>query len=85
MKELVSNIIRHAHASEVEVRITFELPQLMLIVRDNGCGMHDDTWAHDGNGLNNIRSRAAEISASVSISSTLSEGTQTQLNIPLPA
>ena len=85
LKELVSNIIRHAHASEVDVRIIFDISQLTLIVSDNGCGMPDDARAHDGNGLNNIRSRSAEISASVSIISTPSEGTQTQINIPLPA
>ncbi|MDP2284061.1 MAG: ATP-binding protein, partial [Pseudohongiella sp.] len=83
MKELVSNIIRHANASVVEVKIAFYAAQLTITVSDNGCGMQSKSGVHDGNGLNNIFSRAQEINAVVDISSNLIGGTRTQLTLPL--
>jgi signal transduction histidine kinase len=83
MKELVSNIIRHANANVVEVKIAYHAAQLTITVSDNGCGMQSKTGAHDGNGLNNIFSRAQEINAVIDISSNLISGTRTQLTLPL--
>lgn len=80
MKELVSNIIRHAHARDVHVAIVRQHNSLQVTVTDNGRGFQPG--AHDGNGLGNIRSRSAEIGATVIMdSSTL--GTQISLSIPL--
>jgi signal transduction histidine kinase len=85
MKELVSNIIRHARASEVKLTIVYVQNQLMITVSDNGCGMPDShsASAHDGNGLNNIFSRAREIHARVDIRNNIEGGTQTQVLLPL--
>lgn len=83
MKELVSNIIRHANASVVKLDIACHAAQLTITVSDNGCGMQSKSGVHDGNGLNNIFSRAKEINAVVDISSNLIGGTRTQLTLPL--
>jgi len=83
MKELVSNIIRHADASEVQIGVVCQLFQLTITVSDNGCGMPSEPTAFDGNGLNNILSRAIEMNASVNIGSNVHGGTQTQLNVPI--
>lgn len=83
MKELVSNIIRHAKASAVELTIGYLGNQLMITVSDNGCGMPDSHSAHDGNGLNNIFSRAREIHARVDIRNNTEGGTQTNVFLPL--
>ncbi len=80
MKEVVSNIIRHAHASEVHVVIVRQHQALRVTVTDNGRGFLPG--ASDGNGLGNIRSRSAEIGATVTTdSSTL--GTRISLSLPL--
>lgn len=83
MKELVSNIIRHAKASEVELTIVYQENQLMITVNDNGCGMPESNSVHDGNGLNNIFSRAREIHARVDISNNKQGGAHTQIVLPL--
>lgn len=79
MKELVSNIIRHAHADHVNIGIHENNGTLHIRVADDGVGFGDGDG--DGNGLNNIKSRAAEISARVSWSSD-SQGTATAIALP---
>ncbi|MEI9960265.1 MAG: ATP-binding protein [Limisphaerales bacterium] len=56
VKEAVHNVIKHAKASEVIVRITFEAKLLTISIQDDGCGFQvaDN---QDGNGLTNMRQR----------------------------
>lgn len=62
-REIVSNIIRHANASEVQIRLFRKEAEYYFEVEDNGRGMNSQNV--DGNGLNNIKQRAEEIGASV--------------------
>lgn len=78
MKELVSNIIRHANASHVDVAVNQHNNALTIRVTDNGVGF--GTANTGGSGLNNIRSRAAEIFAEVSWASD-PQGTETRLTL----
>jgi signal transduction histidine kinase len=80
MKEVVSNIIRHADASEVQITVLRNQDQLLLTVTDNGRGFQPDTSA--GNGLRNIHSRSTEIGAIVTTESD-HRGTRFSLGIPL--
>lgn len=79
MKELVSNIIRHANANRVDIRVSRDNSTLHIQVSDDGIGFNGVT--EDGNGLNNIKSRAAEISAQVSWTSH-AQGTETRIALP---
>jgi signal transduction histidine kinase len=56
--ELMHNVIKHAHASEVEISLSSSHNQLLLVLRDNGVGYHPQPGEHDGIGLNHIRNRA---------------------------
>ncbi|MBC53236.1 MAG: hypothetical protein CMQ34_05300 [Gammaproteobacteria bacterium] len=76
MKELVSNIIRHAGASHVRILVSADSHSLTICVTDNGVGLGAATSG--GSGLNNIRSRAAEIAAQVNWTSS-PQGTETRL------
>lgn len=78
MKELVSNIIRHAGAEHVAVEVNTEADSLTITVNDDGRGFLPGTQS--GNGLRNIRSRAAEINADVDWHST-PHGTRCRLKI----
>ena len=60
-KELVSNIIRHAGADEVVMRVIRDRDRWRLVLSDNGRGF--DSSAVMGNGIRNINSRAAELDA----------------------
>ena len=83
MKELVSNIIRHANATQVKVSISRERAMLHLDITDNGVGFNvTDSNSTTGNGLGNIRSRTAELGGHIGIFSD-QQGTRTHLEIPI--
>ncbi len=74
-KEALTNIGRHAHATAVEVRIEPTGNTWQLTVQDNGRGF--DPAAHtSGNGLRNLRARAARMRASFEVQSRPGQGTR---------
>lgn len=82
MRELVSNIIRHAQASEVTIAVDCGGSDWSLQIADNGKGI--ESCAQRGNGLGNIRQRAEEIDCSISWSNTQESGLQTRMIFPAP-
>jgi two-component system, NarL family, sensor histidine kinase DevS len=57
VRELVSNVARHAQASRVAVEVVVDMDRLQLWIRDDGVGVDAETdW---GNGLSNSARRAA--------------------------
>jgi len=58
LREALSNIARHARATDAEVTIAVD-DRVVLRVEDNGCGIPDR--APLGNGLRNAAARAAEL------------------------
>ncbi|MEP6948156.1 MAG: PAS domain S-box protein [Ginsengibacter sp.] len=57
IQEQVSNILKHAEASEIEIELKKEVNDLMLIIKDNGKGF-DTSAKRKGIGLKNIKHRA---------------------------
>ncbi len=80
LKELVSNIIRHASAEEVRVQVEFLPTQWNILIEDNGLGFQ--RHAVQGNGLYNIETRAAEIGAHVRWQGELQRGTLCHVSLP---
>ncbi len=80
LKELVSNIIRHASAEEVRVQVEFLPTQWNILIEDNGLGFQ--RHAVQGNGLHNIETRAAEIGAHVRWQGELQRGTLCHVSLP---
>ena len=78
MRELVSNIIRHAQASEVTITIDCEGTDWNLQITDNGKGM--EPCPQQGNGLGHIRQRAQEIQCRLEWHNAQGTGLQTQLS-----
>ncbi|MEO1655962.1 MAG: sensor histidine kinase, partial [Bacteroidota bacterium] len=82
IQELLSNIMRHAQASEVEIQLfRKEKNNLNITVEDNGKGF--DPEAPDfkkGMGLNNIDYRVKQLGGEISIDSHLGKGTTTIIN-----
>jgi signal transduction histidine kinase len=69
VKEAVHNIIKHAHASEITVRIVFADDFLNITVEDDGRGFQPDA-ASGGNGLVNMQQRLSNIGGLCSIESS---------------
>jgi signal transduction histidine kinase len=85
--EAINNVLRHAHASQLEVSMTLRGGSLVVAVEDNGRGF-DHTphlpTASGGRGLHNIRERARAIGAQVCWrNSRFSSGTRFELMLPL--
>lgn len=80
-KEAVSNAARHSDCKNIEVDFRSESGSVFLRVADDGKGF-DVSNKTDGNGLENIRNRAAKNGGDCSIES--SAGTGTILKIRLP-
>ncbi len=80
LKELVSNIIRHASAEQVRVQVEFLPTQWNILIEDNGLGFQ--RHAVQGNGLHNIETRATEIGAEVHWQGELQRGTRCLVSLP---
>lgn len=74
VQELISNVLKHAEAHEISVSVTREAGRISVMISDDGKGF-DPSKASGGIGLDNVRSRAASIGATVHVDSTPGHGT----------
>lgn len=90
-KEALHNIVRHAAATEVWLRIRTEPGLLTLVIEDNGRGFGTDSASPNttspaalaGDGLTNMEKRLQRIGGRFTQSSQPGRGTSTQLVVPL--
>ena len=82
-KELLHNIVQHARATRVEIVLELEPRQLRLRVSDNGIGF-DERQVRGGNGLRNLRRRAADLEGSVTFVTSPGNGTVVTVTAPIP-
>ncbi len=66
-KEAVTNVVKHAQASWVQVRIVITDKKFVMTINDNGIGIPAEIGI-PGNGLSNMRRRALAIHAELIIS-----------------
>ncbi len=64
LRELVSNVIAHAGATQVAVRLDLEGERLQLMVADDGIGGDPAGWSH-GLGLGGVRKRVKQLGGEV--------------------
>lgn len=81
-KESLNNITKHSQADMAVVEFKIEKNELVLTVRDNGRGF-DPATVRRGNGLDNMQKRTAAVGGRLSLRSSLGEGTQILLRLPL--
>ena len=85
-QEAVSNAVRHAQPSQVQIALTAEGDYLQLSVTDDGCGMHElaEPDAQQGFGLTNMRERAQAIGGEWQLTSRAGAGTRIEVRVPKP-
>jgi signal transduction histidine kinase len=81
-QEVLTNALRHAHASQFDVLLVFESREIRLKLRDNGHGF-DPAKSHEGFGLQGMRERAEDVGGQFSIESSEGNGTVISLVLPL--
>ena len=82
-KEALHNTASHAHASHVRITLDCRDGVLRLKVKDNGVGF-DERTIIPGNGLRNLRRRAAEMHGAVHIQTAAGQGTTVEFEAPFP-
>jgi signal transduction histidine kinase len=82
-QEILLNVARHAHASEVHVRLVYEEGWVSLHIQDDGCGISEEDIASDDSlGLASIRERAQLLSGEFRIDGIPADGTSVVVRIP---
>jgi len=82
-QEALSNTLRHAKASEVELLLIARDNVGILRIQDNGKGFNIEDDKSTSYGLRNIAERAVEIGCSYKIVSVPGEGTIVEVKVPL--
>ena len=85
-QEAITNAIRHARASKVYIRLEYGHERVTLNVKDDGCGFNPEEvlLLEDGHfGLVGMRERAKAIKARIEFRSSVGQGTNITLDIPL--
>ena len=83
-QEALTNVVKHAHASAVDVQLRLEGELLQLEVRDDGLGAAGVSDSSFGRGLSNMRTRAEQLGGRCEVLGG-SGGTRVRVQVPLPA
>jgi ligand-binding sensor domain-containing protein/signal transduction histidine kinase len=82
VKEVLHNVARHAHAKRVSVVVRVTSQQFQISVTDDGIGF-DESRIRRGNGLKNLRRRAADVRGTLEIQSRPGNGTRFTFTAPI--
>jgi len=82
-QESLTNIAKHAKASQVEIVLTFQDKELLLLISDNGQGLKIGWSSKAGSyGLQGMRERAIALGGELSVDSKTNQGVQLLVRIP---
>lgn len=82
-REALSNVRKHAHATQVAIRVQPDHGRVKLVVEDNGRGF--DPAANGkpgGHGLRNMAERAHQLDGALDVSSAPNGGTRIAITLP---
>jgi two-component system NarL family sensor kinase len=83
-QELLSNVLKHSKAQNVNLQLYNVRNNLVLVVEDDGIGI-SDTTKRAGMGLLNIRTRVQQINGELTMEKSTDSGLRTVIKIPLAA
>jgi two-component system, NarL family, sensor kinase len=84
IQEIISNVLKHANATEVSISLVKEATHLELLITDNGKGFNiEDAKQKDGIGLKNIMSRVEYLKGNIDINSSPQHGTSILIEVPV--
>lgn len=84
VQECLTNVLKHANASQVRIEVEQHAGILTLKVCDNGKGL-GDSQSNGGFGLTGMQERIAGINGTMTIGAELNKGTTIQVTVPLKA
>lgn len=83
LQESVSNTLRHAKASELEVLLIKRDELIILRVVDDGIGFDPEESRAGSYGMQNMYERAVEIGGTMKIVSVKNKGTRLEVKVPI--
>jgi signal transduction histidine kinase len=83
VQEAISNALRHAKPTVINVSLRSNPPNLILKVTDNGSGMADIQEETEGFGLANMRARVKKLKGSLDIRTAPGRGTSIVVSLPI--
>ena len=82
-KEILHNIVKHAHATKVDIALEITGRNLVLTVMDNGVGFEEGTM-QNGYGLKNMQHRATQMDGSLAFNGSPGKGSMVYFTARLP-
>ncbi|GCC52620.1 hypothetical protein SanaruYs_28570 [Chryseotalea sanaruensis] len=82
VQEGLNNIVKHAHATEVDLQFFVHEKELVLTIEDNGRGF-DTSKNASGIGLQNMKVRTESLNGTIEVSSQPGSGTNIMIRIPI--
>jgi len=82
-QETLSNTLRHANATEVDILFVERDNLAIFRVQDNGVGFEQVDSKNGSYGLQSVQERAVEIGATIKIVSVPSQGTIVEVKLPI--
>lgn len=85
VQESLTNIAKHAKASQVEINMTFSATQVSVTIQDNGQGFDPGDLSRHRNrfGLLGMRERVLALHGQIDITSNAAEGTCIAIEVPI--
>lgn len=85
IQELITNIIKHAKATEATIHITNHEDSLNIMVEDNGIGFNTSqvTKTNKGMGIRSIDKRVEHLNGTMTIESDLGKGSNVIIDLPI--
>ena len=83
MQEALTNVLKHAQATQVEIRLQYKKGEISISVSDNGRGMEDPNPT-SGMGLLGIRERLKLLDGELVTHSSKGRGTRLVAIVPWP-
>lgn len=82
-QEAITNVLKHAQATRLEIRLEFARQAVNLVIQDNGKGF-DLRQKREGFGLLGMKERVKLLEGQIRVDTKAGWGTRVAINIPLP-
>jgi len=81
IQECIQNVVKHAQATHLDIKIQFLSGQILIGIKDDGVGYNAFDGASDGMGLANLNERSKLLDATLTINSKPGSGTEVFISI----
>ena len=81
--EAISNVVRHARATELDVAMDRRGGDIVCAIKDNGIGLPEGGVQNGGLGLRGIRDRLKGLHGELELTSSPGSGTQLVISVPV--